>query len=63
MVNNDNEGTNSRRAVRVQDVRWLPPQVNVYKVNVEGSCDAKLKAAGVGVIIRDWRGHFITACS
>ena len=46
-MNNDNEGTNSRRAVRVQDVRWLPRQVNVYKVNADGSCYAKLKAVGV----------------
>ena len=44
-------------------MKWKPPSLNQYKINVD---DAMLKEqckAGVGILIRDAEGQLIGACS
>ena len=47
----------------IQPVRWLPPQDQTYKVNVDEAVFTKLKAMGIGVVIRDKEGKFKVAFS
>nr|POE89471.1 hypothetical protein CFP56_65838 [Quercus suber] len=37
--------------------RWNPPPTSCFKCNV----DADMKSVGIGVIVRDWHGHFVAA--
>ena len=53
------DATNVKNVVRTpttQQVRWLSPQGQTYKANVDGAVFAKLKAMGIGVVIRDMEG-------
>lgn len=44
------------RTPSTQPVRWLPPQGQTYKANVERAVFAKLKVMGIGVVVRDKKG-------
>ena len=44
------------RPLSIQPVRWLPPQGQTYKANVNGVVFAKLKAVGIGVVIWNKEG-------
>ena len=47
----------------IQPIRWLPPQDQTYKVNVDEAVFTKLKAMGIGVVIQDKEGKFKVALS
>ena len=47
----------------IQPIQWLPPQDQTYKVNVDEAVFTKLKAMGIGVVIRDKEGKFKVALS
>ena len=51
------------RLPSIQPVRWLPLQDQTYKVNVDEAVFTKLKAMGIGVVIRDKEGKFKVALS
>ncbi|XP_030936394.1 uncharacterized protein LOC115961575 [Quercus lobata] len=51
------------RPPSIQPVRWLPPQGQTYKANVDGAVFAKLKAVGIGVVIQDKEGRVKAALS
>lgn len=40
----------------IQPVRWVPPQGQTFKANVDGVVFAELKVVGIGVVIRDMEG-------
>ena len=41
--------------------RWIPPIPNQFKINFDGAVFSELDAAGLGVVIRDFRGRVICA--
>ena len=41
---------------------WIPPPINLYKINVDSAVFSALGAAGAGVLIRDGNGSMIGAC-
>ena len=43
--------------------RWRPPPSEFYKINFDGAVFPLEKKTGVGVVIRDHRGHVIASCS
>ncbi|CAL5394836.1 unnamed protein product [Camellia sinensis] len=43
--------------------RWCLIAEGVYKVNFDGSVKSKLKAVGIGVIVRDFQGNVVVAMS
>ena len=45
------------------EIKWRPPQLGHYKVNVDGAVFSKRKQVGIGVIIRDSGGMVIAALS
>ena len=48
--------------ISVQHVqRWNPPTTSCFKCNVDAAVFAELKSVGIGVIVRDWHGHFVAA--
>ena len=44
-------------------VKWKPPSLNRYKINVDGAVFKEQRMAGVGILIRDAVGQLIGACS
>ncbi|KAF9593726.1 hypothetical protein IFM89_024730 [Coptis chinensis] len=40
-------------------IRWIPPPVGVFKLNIDGSSRGNPGAAGAGCVLRDWDGRFI----
>ena len=44
------------RSSSIQPVRWVPPQGQTFKANVDGAVFVELKAVGIGVVIRDMEG-------
>ncbi|KAK9985868.1 hypothetical protein SO802_030819 [Lithocarpus litseifolius] len=47
----------------VQAHSWIPPTAPHFKINVDGATFAKLKAVGIGVLVRDDQGRVIAALS
>ena len=48
--------------IYVQHVqRWNPPTTLCFKCNIDAAVFAELKSVGIGVIVRDWHGHFVAA--
>ena len=44
-------------------VKWKPPSLNRYKINVDGAVFKEQRMASVGILIRDAKGQLIRACS
>ena len=53
----------STRARNNQSATWSPPQNNWYKINFDGATFAEEKSAGIGVVIRNNKGHVIASLS
>ena len=43
--------------------QWQPPDENKFKVNFDAAVFKSCNQAGIGVIVRDWRGEAIGALS
>ena len=43
--------------------QWCPPELNYHKVNFDVAIFRDSKLAGIGVVVRDWRGEFVGALS
>ncbi|XP_030934503.1 uncharacterized protein LOC115959959 [Quercus lobata] len=41
--------------------QWRPPELNQYKVNFDAAVFRTTNSAGIGVIVRDWRGELVGA--
>lgn len=46
-----------------RDIKWKPPSSLYYKINFDGATFNELRAAGLGVVIRDSLGCVIGALS
>ena len=44
-------------------VRWFPPTENLYKANFDAALFDHLGFAGLGVVVRDYRGNVLAALS
>ena len=44
-------------------VRWSPPTENLYKANFDAALFEHLGFAGLGVVVRDYRGNVLVALS
>uniref|UniRef100_A0A7N2LP66 RNase H type-1 domain-containing protein n=1 Tax=Quercus lobata TaxID=97700 RepID=A0A7N2LP66_QUELO len=64
---NRNEIANERpqftRESSPNEIKWCPPQLGCYKVNVYGAVSSRRKQVGIGVVIRDSAGEVIAAQS
>ena len=43
--------------------QWRPPEHDHFKVNFDAALFKSLNLAGIGVVIRDWRGDVVAALS
>jgi hypothetical protein len=43
--------------------KWVPPPLNLVKINWDAAVDSSNKIIGLGMIARDERGKFLAACS
>ncbi|BFG24726.1 hypothetical protein CerSpe_110000 [Prunus speciosa] len=46
----------------IRPPKWQPPPDGWFKINVDGALNCALGLGGVGVVIRDSRGNFVSAC-
>ena len=46
-----------------EPVKWKPPSLNRYKINMDGAVFKEQRMASVGILIRDAEGQLIGACS
>ncbi|KAL0014778.1 hypothetical protein SO802_001847 [Lithocarpus litseifolius] len=58
-----NEKPQTTRESITMEIKWCPPQLGSYKVNVDGAVFTKQKQVGIGVVIRDSAGEVIAALS
>ena len=49
------------KKVRAQRPRWKPPDVSLVKVNFDGVIFEDLRAAGIGVFVRNEHGEVVAA--
>ena len=47
----------------VNQHQWRPPEQDHFKVNFDAALFQSLNLAGIGVVIRDWRGDVVAALS
>ena len=47
----------------VNQHQWRPPEHDHFKVNFDAALFKSLNLAGIGVVIRDWRGDVVAALS
>ena len=52
-----------RRNGRISHNRWLPPPVDVVKLNFNGAICSKNKRAGIGMVVRDTNGLVLAYCA
>ena len=43
--------------------QWRPPEQDHFKVNYDATLFQSINRAGIGVVIRDWRGDVVAALS
>ena len=43
--------------------QWRPPELNQHKFNFDAAIFRATNSAGIGVVVRDWRGEFVGALS
>ena len=53
----------TQQASHYQEAKWSPPKYLFYKINVDGAVFSSQKAAGIGVVVRDHEGNFISGLS
>ena len=58
-----NERPQSTREPFPNEIKWCPPQLGCYKVNVDGAMFSKRMQVGIGVVIHDSTGEVIAAQS
>ena len=58
-----NERPQSTREPFPNEIKWCPPQLGCYKVNVDGAMFSKRKQVGIGVVIHDSASEVIAAQS
>ena len=58
-----NEKPQTTRESTTREIKWCPPQLGSYKVNVDGAVFTKQKQVGIGVVIRDSAREVIVALS
>ncbi|KAL0011885.1 hypothetical protein SO802_006993 [Lithocarpus litseifolius] len=56
-----NEKPQTTRESIAMEIKWCPPHLGSYKVNVDGAVFTKQKQVGIGVVIRDSAGEVIAA--
>lgn len=44
-------------------LKWEPPPINFYKLNVDATLFFNLAKVGYGAIVRDWKGETLLAIS
>ncbi|KAL5821736.1 hypothetical protein ACOSQ3_023618 [Xanthoceras sorbifolium] len=47
---------------RCNDVKWCPPNSDLYKISTDASIDDPKGRIGIGVIIKDCRGIVMASC-
>lgn len=47
----------SNADIRTAGDKWQHPALGYYKYNIDASTNGPI--VGIGVVIRDWRGHFM----
>ncbi|XP_075662967.1 uncharacterized protein LOC142632455 [Castanea sativa] len=52
-----------QQAVRSAQNQWLPPPMDVVKINFDGATSPKKKKAGIGVVVRDVNGLVLASCA
>ncbi|XP_075655185.1 uncharacterized protein LOC142625399 [Castanea sativa] len=55
--------TQVQRSCKISHNRWLPPPVNVVKINFDGAVFSKENKSGVGVVVKDVKGLVLTSCA
>nr|POF01843.1 protein stay-green like, chloroplastic [Quercus suber] len=55
--------TQVRRIGRISHNRWLPPPVDMMKINFDGAVCSKNKRAGVGMVVRDTNSLVLASCT
>ena len=54
------QGTQTRQPLKInRTIRWIPPIQPRFKVNFNGVVFTNLRAAGLGVVVRDHAGNAI----
>ena len=61
-VNSKDQATRSS-IVKEPPILWQPPHLGVYKVNWDAVVDIAHGRIGIGIIIRDYIGAVLAACS
>lgn len=49
------------KKVKLDLLKWEPPPINSYKLNVDATLFFNLAKVGYGAIVRDWKGETLLA--
>nr|POE88522.1 hypothetical protein CFP56_58590 [Quercus suber] len=52
-----------QRVVRSAQNQWLPPPMDMVKINFDGATCPKKKKASIGVVVRDVNGLVLASCA